>query len=94
MKNETEMDMDECFRCARARYLSEINEEGDIEDQCVGDSGNDVTRSMWERWAQEQGKRWGGGMSAGEAEGEGRGEARIPFWYREYAPRLWTGVGM
>lgn len=94
MTNETEMDMDECFRCARARYLSEINDEVDIEDKCVGDSGNDVRRSMWGRWAQEQGKRWGVGMGAGEAEGEGRGEARIPFWYREYAPRLWTGVGM
>lgn len=99
-RTEREMDMDECFRCARARYESE-NEGADAdgefeegvrrEESWVGYGGKEEKQNMWERWAREQGKRWPIENRDGV---QGRGKARIPLWYREYAPGLWVGVGM
>ena len=94
--------MSECFRCARARYAQEEVWSGEEEDRGevkegsgqIGeeeewDGGKEERQHLWERWAREQGKRW-----TTEIEIEGRGKARIPLWYRVYAPKLWVGVGM
>ena len=79
-------------------------ESAELEEGEIREGDKRAERALWERWAREYGKRWPEekkGLEKVNAEGvaggfvlETRGKAKIPFWYRKYAVRLWVGVGM